>query len=259
MSGITAEQLVAHRGYQKYYPENTLLALRQAIAAGALHVELDVQLSRDQVPVIYHDDTLQRMSARAGKVSDYDAAELLNFSAHEPERFGSQFVAERVAALHQLVELAQQHPAVTFYVELKEEAVRDHGARVCLQAMASILQPVMAQCILISFEMSALVLASAAGFPRIGFVTRDWPQRDQQVRELNAVVLFVNKKRIPAGASATATCPVVVYEVEDGAEALQWLARGASRVETFAIGEMLGQLPAKQQSAKQRANTGVER
>jgi hypothetical protein len=51
---LTARQLVAtlvaHRGYQKLYPENTALSVTQAIKAGALFVEIDIQLSKDHQP-----------------------------------------------------------------------------------------------------------------------------------------------------------------------------------------------------------------
>lgn len=237
-----ARQLVAHRGYQRHYPENTLLAVRKAIEVGALHVELDVQLSRDQIPLIYHDDTLDRMSGRSGRVSDMNAAELQVLSAHEPERFGQRFVAEKIALLSDLVALIQQAPDVTFYIELKEEAVRDHGAEICLQRIHRVLSSVLSQCVLISFDEKALAKASAVGFPRMGLVTRNWSKRNEQIQALKVSVLFVNKRRIPMGAAATASCPVVVYEVESIAEAQHWLQRGVSQVETFAVGELLGTL-----------------
>ena len=96
----------------------------------------------------------------------------------------------------------------------------------------------LAQCVLISFDESAL--AEARHFPRIGLVTRRWEDREQQIAALGCSVLFVNHQRIPAGDRATASCPVVVYEIGCMKEAQQWLTRGASRVETFAIGELLG-------------------
>jgi len=237
-----AGQLVAHRGYQQHYPENTLLAIRKAIEAGALHVELDIQLSRDEVPVVYHDDTLHRMSGLAGRIADFSATELQEISAHEPGRFGQRFIAEKIATLAELAELIRQFPDLTFYIELKEEAVRDHGAGVCLQQIQRVLSPVLSQCVLISFDEKALARAFAEGFSRIGLVTRRWSKRNEQIRALNACVLFVNKQRIPAGEMATADCPVVVYEVASIAEAQHWLQRGASLVETFAVGELLGKL-----------------
>jgi glycerophosphoryl diester phosphodiesterase len=237
---IEAHRLVAHRGYQQHYPENTLLAIRKAIEAGALHVEFDVQLSRDQVPVIYHDDTLDRMSGRAGRVCELKAGELQTVSAHEPGRFKQRFVEEKIATLAELTVVIEQSPAVTFYVELKEEAVRDHGAEICLQQIRQVLNPVLSQCVLISFDAKALAKAADAGFSRIGLVTRDWARREEQISALGMSVLFVNKTRIPAGEPATASCPVVVYEVGTQTEALLWLQRGADKVESFAVGELLG-------------------
>ena len=48
---MNADVLIAHRGWQRRYPENTLAAIEGAITAGALHIEIDVQLSRDGVPM----------------------------------------------------------------------------------------------------------------------------------------------------------------------------------------------------------------
>ena len=242
---VSPDMLVAHRGYQKYFPENTLLAFREAIAAGARHIECDVQLSCDRVPVIYHDDTLDRLSGRPGAVSDLTAAELLAQSAHEPGRFGQQFIAERIAPLSALVALMQQAPAVTFYVELKEEAVRDHGSAVCLQQVATVLQPVLSRCVLISFELPALAEARRYGFQRVGPVLRDWSARNREIERLGASVMFINKKRIPLGERVAASCPVALYEIGDAAEAKQWLQRGAAMVETFAIGELIDELMGK--------------
>ncbi len=50
--------VIAHRGASAYAPENTLPAFRRALVLGAFEVELDVQLSRDDVVVLFHDATL---------------------------------------------------------------------------------------------------------------------------------------------------------------------------------------------------------
>lgn len=46
----------AHRGFSGKYPENTMLAFEKAIELGADGIELDVQLTKDGVPVIIHDE-----------------------------------------------------------------------------------------------------------------------------------------------------------------------------------------------------------
>ncbi len=68
---------LAHRGDWRVAPENTLAAMAAAIRVPACDgVEFDVQLSRDGVPVILHDETLARVQHRPERVDALDAAEL---------------------------------------------------------------------------------------------------------------------------------------------------------------------------------------
>jgi len=61
--------LHAHRGASHAAPENTLRAFELAVVEGADALELDVRLSSDDVPVIFHDDDLLRMTGVAGKTA----------------------------------------------------------------------------------------------------------------------------------------------------------------------------------------------
>lgn len=69
----------AHRGFSSQYPENTLLAFKKAMEAGADGIEFDVQLTKDGQLVIIHDETIDRTSNGIGRVKDYTYEELLNF------------------------------------------------------------------------------------------------------------------------------------------------------------------------------------
>ena len=72
----------AHRGLfnnKSDAPENSLAAFRLAVENG-YGIELDVQLSKDNVPVVFHDSTLKRMCGADGKVWDYTLAELQQMS-----------------------------------------------------------------------------------------------------------------------------------------------------------------------------------
>jgi glycerophosphoryl diester phosphodiesterase len=73
--------LLGHRGAMARAPENTLGAFAAAIADCAHGVELDVTLSGDSVPVVIHDDTLDRTTNVLGKPSDFDADELATLDA----------------------------------------------------------------------------------------------------------------------------------------------------------------------------------
>jgi glycerophosphoryl diester phosphodiesterase len=76
------ERLVfAHRGGAKLAPENTLVAFARGMAAGADGIECDVHLSRDGIPVVIHDATLDRTTDAHGPVGARTADELARVDA----------------------------------------------------------------------------------------------------------------------------------------------------------------------------------
>ena len=60
----------AHRGASAYAPENTLEAFLLAAEQGADGVELDVQLTKDGIPVVFHDWDLKRAAGVDRKIRD---------------------------------------------------------------------------------------------------------------------------------------------------------------------------------------------
>lgn len=72
----TLPQVIAHRGASQFAPENTLPAFELAKVMEASMFECDVQLSQDQVPIIMHDDTVNRTTDGHGVVYDLSLAEL---------------------------------------------------------------------------------------------------------------------------------------------------------------------------------------
>jgi glycerophosphoryl diester phosphodiesterase len=62
-------KIVAHRGICDTAPENTIPAFKRAVELGADAVELDVRLTADQVPVVFHDTNLERLTSSSGPVS----------------------------------------------------------------------------------------------------------------------------------------------------------------------------------------------
>lgn len=55
---------IAHRGMSCAFPENTVLAIQSAIQSNADYVEVDIRLSKDRIPVVFHDESLERTSKR---------------------------------------------------------------------------------------------------------------------------------------------------------------------------------------------------
>ena len=67
---------IGHRGAKGHLPENTLASFEKAIALGVDMIELDVWLSFDKVPMVIHDETVDRTTSKTGLVTDYNAKEL---------------------------------------------------------------------------------------------------------------------------------------------------------------------------------------
>lgn len=90
--------IVAHRGLSAQEPENTMRSFRRAAEVGCDLIELDVHLSRDGVPVVIHDDTLDRTTDGRGRVRDRTIDELRRLDAGR---------GERIPTLEEVVEWAE--------------------------------------------------------------------------------------------------------------------------------------------------------
>ncbi len=105
--------LYAHRGLHDNAsdaPENSMAAFRKAVEAG-YGIEFDVQLSKDMVPVVFHDFTLKRICGMDGKVYDYTYEELSQFPLCDSK--------ERIPRLEEVLGLIDGH--VPLIIEYKIE------------------------------------------------------------------------------------------------------------------------------------------
>lgn len=78
--------IYAHRGLSGRYPENTLLAFREALAAGVDGIELDVHVTADGIPVVTHDRDVARTTGGSGNVDEMQLAALQVLDAGAGER-----------------------------------------------------------------------------------------------------------------------------------------------------------------------------
>lgn len=114
--------VVAHRGYPTVAPENTLPAFTAALEAGATIVEFDVRCTRDGVPVVIHDRTVNRTTDGTGQVWDLTAGQIAGLDAGA--RFGPEFAGTRVPTLAETLDLLAPAKA-ELLVEIKPPATRD--------------------------------------------------------------------------------------------------------------------------------------
>lgn len=111
--------VIAHRGDSSHAPENTLAAFEAGFRAGADGIELDTMLSADGVPVVIHDDWLERTTGVPGSVWNSTLAELKRLDAGA--WFGEAFRGERIPTLAEALELARNRGIVN--VEIKSKHV----------------------------------------------------------------------------------------------------------------------------------------
>lgn len=234
-------ELVAHRGYALHYPENTLIAVQAAIEAGARFIEVDVQLSADRAPVLFHDRNLDRLCRVHGKIHEFTRDQLHDFHVSEFDRFGYKFAHTPIATLAELGALLQHHPAVTAFIEIKRAAIEHFGIPAVLDRVLQALEPVMAQCVLISYNVPVLAVARERGPHRVGAILEKWHHhRNPEVRAIRPDFLFCDAADLPWFGDLGATgAQVVIYEITDPQAALKLAERGVAFIETFAIGEML--------------------
>lgn len=108
--------VIAHRAGAALGPENTLAALELSIAAGADMAEVDVQLTRDGVPVLLHDGSLARTTGLDRAVKELDLAQVAELDAGSS--FSADFAGEPVPTLEQL--LAAAKGRIRLMLELKQ-------------------------------------------------------------------------------------------------------------------------------------------
>ena len=75
-TGTSPTHIVSHRGGGALWPENSARAFRESLTLGVDQIEFDVQLSADGVPVIFHDETLERVTGASGSLAARSLEEL---------------------------------------------------------------------------------------------------------------------------------------------------------------------------------------
>ena len=111
----------AHRGASEYAPENTLSSFYLGMIQGANGIETDVRRTKDGVLVLFHDDTLDRVSDGVGKISDYTFEELRKVKIYGKSTIGFY---DRIVTLREFLEKFSQYD-IRFAIELKEEGVEE--------------------------------------------------------------------------------------------------------------------------------------
>jgi glycerophosphoryl diester phosphodiesterase len=160
----------AHRGLSMIYPENTLPAFSAVLTSGADGVELDVQLTRDGVAVVIHDECLLRLAGTSAYVKDLTYDELCNFNVAAHRDDGSR---EQIPRLDEVLGLFAESD-LTVNIELKNSIFPYPGLedKVISAVEAAGLED---QVIYSSFNhLSIRTLAKQGLGPKTGLLFSEW-------------------------------------------------------------------------------------
>ena len=230
MKAFRLLHMVARRGNSRDFPENTLAALRSALALGARFIEFDVHVSSDGVPVVARD----RQFARIERFEDLSAAQLGALPAGQPERFGERFSDSRIVTLTSTLSLLEGRPEITAFIVIGDASVRRFGREHVISQVIRKLKPVRSRCVLASSDLTTIHTArNMTGYP-IAWVL---PAYDGHTRlkyeALQPDYLFCEHACIPAGVTLwRGPWRWVVYEIETLESVLDVAARGAHFIGT---------------------------
>lgn len=110
--------MIGHRGDRTHAPENTLSSLSKAAALGVDGLEFDLRLSKDGVPVVMHDPTLDRTTSATGPVGDYTVDALrrvdagARFSLDQGRTFPFRGTGIHVPTLEEVLALIPDLPLI---------------------------------------------------------------------------------------------------------------------------------------------------
>lgn len=116
----------AHRGLPVKFAENSLQGFKYAATHGAEGVEFDVHLTKDKVPVVMHDETLDRTTNGTGYIKDYALNEIRKFHLEN---------GEPVPLLSELFEILQDKD-LYINLEFKTNKIHDVGIEVIVLSLA---------------------------------------------------------------------------------------------------------------------------
>ncbi|CAG7656443.1 glycerophosphodiester phosphodiesterase family protein [Paenibacillus allorhizosphaerae] len=126
--------VAGHRGYSAVAPENTMASFKAAMDNKADVLEFDVQISQDGVPVIIHDNTVDRTTSGKGEVKKLPLAQLQALDAGS--KFNLRFAGEKIPTLKEVLDFAKSS-TVTLYPEIKGYRTKEDIAIIMNELMSA--------------------------------------------------------------------------------------------------------------------------
>ena len=232
---------VAHRGYSGRYPENSRASFLAAVRAGANNIELDIQLTRDLVPVLLHDSELARQCNEQGLIQDLTLAEALRLDMGHREAFGDRFRGTRLLTLREFVNFIEDYSNVSLFVEIKEGSILRFGEELVIDRALPLLRPILGRCTIISFVADVVREIRRRFHLPVGWCVTEWSEAQGLIAEaLNPEFVIADHHLLPASNDALwpGNWNWMLYVINEAALVRKYLERGFKYFETDMIGDL---------------------
>ena len=151
----------AHRGASSYTPENTFLAFYTGMYMGANGIETDVQMTKDGVLVLFHDNTITRLTGDEGSVSDYTLEQLRQYT------FEKNGLTDKIVTLEDFLKQFAFRD-ITFAIEIKQAGIEPQIADMIRK------YHVEGKCVVTSFKLDCIrAIKAYAPELHVGFLYKN--------------------------------------------------------------------------------------
>lgn len=225
--------VIAHRGVRNEAPENTFAAFEKVSASGATWLETDVKLTHDGVPILIHDETLERTTNGHGLVADHTWKNLESLDAGA--WFNPNFHGQTIPRLADALRLVLAHK-LHINLEIKPCPGRVKATVMVTLIEASKIWPEnVAPPLISSFDIEALTIAAQMHpeWPR-GLLLDRWHDNwGDLVKTAGASTINLNASVLTQDRVESlrqAKLPILAYTVNDIADAKRLLQWGVTAV-----------------------------
>jgi glycerophosphoryl diester phosphodiesterase len=194
--------------------------------------------------VLLNDSNLQRIAGIDRNALEMSWGELSEVAVSDPQRFDQRYTGLRIPRLGDAVEVLASHPAITAFVELKRASLRAFGHETVVRKICEVLKPVARRCVLVSADFAAVHHVRQVSPYRIGWRLSEYTNTAAlKCEALAPDYLFCDHQLLTESSSKLWRGPWkwAVSDVRTAELAMELAARGASLIETSAVGELLGE------------------
>lgn len=227
-------RLIAHRGDMSTYPENSMLAFKSAVEMGFTHVELDIQLSKDLVPIVIHDGDLKRTTGIDKNVRDLTADEINAIYLNSSAQGESQNELLKINTLTQVIDVLNDYSTITVFVEIKKESIGHFGLNQVVDQVLDAQKAAKFNVVIISFVSEVIEYVKKAKPYPTGFVLKKYNKKYLlKAEQLQPDYLFCNIKKVNKPSELwSGPWRWALYDIKNPAFAYELLEQGVDLIET---------------------------